>query len=165
MRRTSPTTWGGVSLLTLNAMMTYDFNKQKQWGETQAAHIDTYFGKFFTIEPASDELDRLGIDRIFARCDTGVRFGVEYKADEKAAITGNVFIETVAVDERDVYGWAYTSLAQKLVYYVPALSRCYVHNMIFIKSEVAGWARQYPVNAVKHGRLEPASYPRSRGTR
>lgn len=131
----------------------YEFKSKLRQGEAEEAELDREFSRRwqFKCRPVSMALQRLGIDRIWEAPD-GRRFSVEYKADWTAARTGNVFIETVSVDSEGVPGWALTSLAQLLVYYIPPLKLAYVVYMTAIKKQLHKWFGRYEQKAVPNGR-------------
>jgi len=100
--------------------MTYTFDTQKARGDAGESFLDQVFAADYEVRPATRAEQRRGIDRIFTHRQTGRRLTVEYKTDYKAAHTGNAFVETVSVDTAGKAGWAYSSAADYLIYYVPA---------------------------------------------
>ena len=141
--------------------MTYNFDRQKARGDAGEAFLDRWFADTYTIQPATREEQRRGIDRIFLHRQTGERLAVEYKTDYKAARTGNAFVETVSVDTADKAGWAYSSEADYLIYYVPGDDLIYVLTLETIRRELPRWVQEYPPRATKnegyatHGVLVP----------
>lgn len=135
--------------------MAYDFSTQLYRGADSERTLDRYFGRWYVVEPVSMELQRLGIDRKFT-APNGVVWMVEYKADETAARTGNAFIETVSVDRAAKMGWAYTSAAQMLVYFVPPTQAVYVLSVERIKTWLLPRLAEYPEKAIPNrGRGQP----------
>lgn len=57
----------------------------------------------------------MGIDRLLTRPDGSV-VTVEYKFDLAASRTGNIFFETVSVDQRDIPGWGWSSQADYWIF-------------------------------------------------
>jgi len=112
--------------------------------------LDGYFKQWYDIAPASETQQRDGIDRIFTCRETGRRFTVEYKADGVAVRTGNAFVETWSVAEDDRRGWAYTSCAQMLIYFVPQSGAVYMASMLQIKEMLKEWAATYKEKSVKN---------------
>ena len=114
-------------------------------GELEEKNLDRFFIELWHvgIQPATKEQQRDGIDRVWTTPDER-RFSVEYKADWKAAETGNAFIEVVSVDKDGKPGWAYTSLAQYLIYYIPPWKRVYICPMTMIKERLLDWVGRYP---------------------
>ena len=141
----------------------YNFNGKLSEGEQHEADLDRYYSQWFDIQSVSMNAQRSGIDRVWTRKSTNVSYSMEYKSDTKAASTGNAFIETVSVDAAGKPGWAYTSCAQLLAYYVPPLNRVYHLTMMAIKNNVDKWAKMYPPGKAKndgyytHGVLVPLS--------
>ena len=125
--------------------MEHDFEEKLVEGEVAEAELDNYFSRWQKIKPVSRELQRLGIDRIWTNKISGTRTTVEYKADSRAADTGNAFIETVSVQSKTQSkpGWAKTSCAQVLVYYLPNVKRVYVFEMLSIREQLADWGKAY----------------------
>ncbi len=126
-------------------MAVYDFEQQRQQGNAGEGFLDAFFAtKGYAIRPASDEEQRRGIDRAFTSPKTGKVSTVEYKTDSTAARTGNAFIETVSVDAAGKMGWALTSQADILVYFIPPLSRIIVVPFMALHWELPRWIREYP---------------------
>lgn len=123
----------------------YDFESKFEDGQKYEAELDHFFSKWYDIRPVGRELQRLGIDRIFTAKDTGERYSVEYKSDEKTFHTGNVFVETVSVDTQNKLGWALTSCAQLIVYFVPQLRKVYITQTVKIKRKVREWKAVYKI--------------------
>lgn len=123
-------------------MKTHTWNN-KNIGDMGETILDKHFSKWFNIEEVSREEQRLGIDRIFTKKDIPVKFSVEYKTDLMAGKTNNVFIETMSVEEKNKLGWAYTSLAQYIMYFVPTTSIYFVISVVEMKHCLAGWKTNY----------------------
>lgn len=141
--------------------MTYTFGAQKARGDAGEALLDQVFAADYEIRPATRAEQRRGIDRIFTQRKTGRHLAVEYKTDYKAAHTGNAFVETVSVDTAGKAGWAYSSAADYLIYYVPSDEVIYVIALEVLRRELPRWAREYPLRAAQnegyatHGVLVP----------
>jgi hypothetical protein len=141
--------------------MTYTFDAQKARGDAGESFLDQVFAADYEIRPATRTEQRQGIDRIFTRRQTGRRLAVEYKTDYKAAHTGNAFVETVSVDTAGKAGWAYSSHADYLIYYVPGDEVIYVIALEALRRELPRWVRAYPHRAAQnesyttHGVLVP----------
>jgi len=114
------------------------------------AVLDRYFKQWYDVAPASEAQQRDGIDRVFSCQKTGRRFTVEYKADGVAARTGNAFVETWSVAEDKRRGWAYTSHAQMLIYFVPQTGAIYMASMLKIKEMLETWTADYREKSVKN---------------
>ncbi len=123
----------------------YDFQRQMRQGGEGEAFLDAFFtGKGYAIAAASPEQQRQGIDRIFTSPGTGRVSLVEYKTDHAAARTGNAFIETISVDAAGKMGWALTSQAEILVYYIPPAGTITVVPFMALHWEMPRWLRDYP---------------------
>lgn len=97
----------------------YSMTQQLAKGAGAEARLDRHFADRFQIEPATHNQQRQGIDRRFTHRESGIIYTVEYKTDWTAGRTGNAFVETVSVDRERTPGWAYSSQAEWLVYFVP----------------------------------------------
>jgi len=86
---------------------------------------------------------------------------VEYKTDHTAARTGNAFIETISVDSEQKAGWAFTSQADVVLYYVPGRDQVYVLRTTAVRSRLPFWLQACEVRQVPndgyhtHGLLVP----------
>jgi hypothetical protein len=123
----------------------YEFTKQKAKGQQFEAFLDKYFSARFDIRRATWDQQHQGIDRIFTLRDTKKTFSVEYKADSMACRTHNAFVETVSVDTQNIPGWAHTSKAAKLMYYVPGVEVIYVIPFSRLRAQLSRWAEEYPL--------------------
>lgn len=140
--------------------MTYDFDHQLAEGEEGEAYLDAFFReRGHTIRPATHDEQRQGIDRVFTAPDGRVA-RVEYKTDFLAAKTGNAFVETVSVDRHGKMGWALTSQADTLIYYLPG-KVIYVLPFMSLRWALPTWIRDYPAKSAQnrdyatHGILVP----------
>jgi hypothetical protein len=140
-------------------MTCYPFHTQQAQGEAGEAVLDRFFSRWYRILPAGRAQQRRGIDRVFVAGQR--RLAVEYKSDSTAAKTGNAFVETVSVDTSRTPGWAYTSQADFLVYFIPPDGLVYVVQLATLRRALPGWLRRYPVRAIPnegyhtHGVLVP----------
>ena len=138
---------GGINI----PMTTYDFNEQMAQGDEGESFLDSFFAaKGYAIRHATRDEQRKGIDRALTSPRSGDVSLVEYKTDHTAARTGNAFIETVSVDAAGKMGWALTSQADILVYYVPPLAVMYVVPFRALHWEMPRWLRQYPPRQAKN---------------
>ena len=131
--------------------MTYDFAAQLAKGEQAEAQLDRFFADRFDITKATREEQRQGIDRHFRNKADGRTFRIEYKADERASATGNAFVETMSVDSAGKQGWAYTSQADLLLYYLPKDLLVYVIRLKDLRQQLAGWRATYPQRKADNG--------------
>jgi len=121
----------------------YNFKEQYKKGNKHARFLDEHYSKVFHIEVVSKFLEKLGIDRIFTHLKTGAKNSIEYKADERAATTGNIFVETISVDTTKTLGWAYTSCAQWLMIYIPEKNIVYHTTPIHVRQKIEEWQEMY----------------------
>lgn len=129
----------------------HDFDTSFALSKGDEAEVDAYFGRWFSIEQATREQERCGIDRIWTD-RKGRVFAVEYKADRRAAETGNLFIETESVDTARTPGWALTCQAQLVVVYVPGRREVFVLDTLRLKAALPDWMERFPrVEAVNRG--------------
>ena len=123
-------------------MVQHNFMDSLAVGEEHEKLLDEFFSRYFDITPATNEEQRLGIDRFFVMKGTGERYSVEYKTDIRAHDTGNAFIETVSVmrgGEVEKLGWVYTSTAQRLLYYIPGMEAVFIFDTMTLRDLVKKW--------------------------
>lgn len=141
--------------------MIYDFQTQLRAGQTHEEYLDAFNRQWFDIREADRDEQRRGIDRIFTEKNTGAIYTVEYKADTTATRTGNAFVETISVDTANKPGWAYTSKADWLLYYLPASGLIYFFEFAKFRRHLPRWAREFPTRSIPnngyktHGILVP----------
>lgn len=138
----------------------HDFDAQLTRGASGEAILDRFFAaRGHYIQEATRGQQQGGIDRVFLK-DGKVAY-VEYKTDFRAHETGHVFVETVSMDSSDKAGWAYTSAADYLVYYIPATRQIYVIPLEVLRRILPQWADAYPRASAQnetyatHGLLVP----------
>jgi len=120
----------------------YDFDVQLKKGEKGEAVLDKFFSRHYSIQYVSQEVQRIGIDRIFIT-KLNTYYTIEYKTDWTARKTGNAFIEIMSVDKTKKYGWAYTSGAQIIVYFIPINNDVYMLNPLKLKQKIPKWLDIY----------------------
>lgn len=141
----------------------HKFDDKLAEGVRAEAELDAFFrGRFgFEITPATRAEQRLGIDRHFFQPSTGGGAKVDYKTDFRAHETGNAFIETVSVDTAGKPGWAISSHADWIIYYIPALYRVYVLELATIRRWLNLWGEIFQTRVAHnqaygtHGILVP----------
>jgi hypothetical protein len=131
---------------------TYSFIDQLEQGQHWEGVLDEYFSTWYTIREATRDEQRKGIDRWFRRIPGPggqditrthpAPIAVEYKADDKTDKTGNVFIETDSVVEKDKPGWAWKSEADILVY-LAIPDTLYIAQMKNVRRMIPEWRRGY----------------------
>lgn len=122
----------------------YEFNRQLNKGAEGERQLDEAFSLDYVIQKATAAEQRQGIDRIFVRRRDGLRLKVEYKTDFLAHRTGNAFIETISVDTAGKSGWAYSSDADYLIYFVFEDLLVYFVPMTIVRERLPLWLRRYP---------------------
>lgn len=130
----------------------HKFEDSRKREEEHNKDLDGFYSEWFEISPVTLKAQKAGIDRTWTQRKTKYRYSVEYKADEKATYTGNVFIETISVDDgkRETPGWGYTSCAQLLVYYLPNEGVAYRTSMLNVKFHIDDWAGLYPIRSAQN---------------
>lgn len=123
--------------------MTFSFREQLAKGEEAERFLDGYFDDRFKVLPVTREGQRKGIDRVFIDRQTHEHARVEYKTDWRAQATRNAFIETVSVDSQEKRGWAYTTQADLVFYYVPGEELVYVLQPAVIRQCLPAWQQRY----------------------
>ena len=108
--------------------------------------IDRCFCGDYHIKRVTRASQKKGVDRILVCKKTGLRYTVEYKTDQRTADTGNIFVETISVDEPLRLGWAYTSYAQLLAYHVPQWGKVSLTPMTMVKWHVEEWKQRYKMS-------------------
>src|SRR5574341_40246 len=141
-------------------MPVYDFDDQKLVGRRGESVLDDFFRqRGHTVLSATRGQQRVGIDRVFLR--DGKMTLVEYKTDLVAHRTGKVFIETISVDTDGKPGWAYSSQADLLVYFIPHQRVIYVMPLEHLRQQLPRWCDAYPTRPAQneeyatHGILVP----------
>ena len=129
-------------------MKIYDFDEHLIEGQEAEAFLDTVFSKFVEIQEVEIDLQRKGIDRIFLMNNMAV--AVEYKADRKASITGNVFIEITSVSTTGAEGWARKTQADWIVYFLPQEMIAYLIPVKEMKKRLNDWWNSYPVGTAQN---------------
>lgn len=128
--------------------MSYDFNKQLSQGIIGENFLDSVFSPCYQILPASYQQQRQGIDRVFVNLDEDIHYLIEYKTDKRAVYTGNCFVETTSVDTANKLGWAYTSQADRLIYFLPQSSKVYLINLSELRSRLPVWKQHCPTRVI-----------------
>lgn len=142
-------------------MTLYTFDAQLAQGEQGEAFLDGVFRRWYIVLPASRDDQRSGIDRWFIHLRLRRVLAVEYKTDARAGQTHHAFVETVSVDTANKPGWAITSQADYLAYYVPGDELVYIIKFARLRLALPRWTRQYPARQIAnqgyqtHGLIVP----------
>jgi len=115
------------------------WNEDLLFGKQHEELIDEYIRSLgIEVTEVPRELERCGVgDRYWSK--NGVITSVEYKTDKTAQYTSNLFCE---IQQTRQPGWAYTTTAQYLVYWVLP-SDLYLIPMIVIKEHLPDWELQF----------------------
>ena len=132
-------------------MKIFDFDEQLVEGEEAEAFLDSEFSKFAEVKKVGMDLQRKGIDRAFRMGDKIIT--VEYKADRRATLTGNAFIETTSVSTTWAEGWAKKTQADWVIYFLPQEMLAYLIPVKEMKKRMNGangWRNTYPMRRAQN---------------
>ncbi len=123
----------------------HEFRQSLGTGSLGETLLDGLFGSWWDIEPVSMDDQRRGLDRVFTRGDE--RLDVEYKTDTKGAESGNVFLETVSNDRSGKSGWAHSTEADAVAYYLheDGGGRGLVFEPAELRKALHGWVRRFRI--------------------
>jgi hypothetical protein len=134
----------------VNNKATHTFAAQLAEGQEGEAIIDRWLAaRYSDIEPAVMKDQRRGIDR-WATDTDGQRVGIEIKSDGQGHRTGNVFVETISVDRTGKPGWAFTSQADVLIYWLRKNGTGWLLDPATVRAKVWHWTRAYPVKTASN---------------
>jgi hypothetical protein len=126
-----------------------EFEKDLKVGQAYEDRLIAYLKQWYEVRKATIDQQLQGIDFII-RKPTGDTT-VELKADSRSAETGNAFIETMSRFEDGVYGWAWTTRADLLIYWVVP-SEIIVARPSDIRDALTakdvGWIYKYPTRLI-----------------
>lgn len=135
--------------------MVSHFQQAVDKGEKAEAILDTYFSQWYQINRVSNQEQNQGFDRRFQN-EKGIVRTIEYKMDQRAQQTGNLFAEIWHVnDEGKAWeGWAIRSQADWLVLYIPTINDfsqgvCYWVKMSAFKVALPQWMCQHRIQTIK----------------
>ena len=140
-------------------MATHNFAAKLRQGEEIERLLDDFLDATYVIRKATTEEQRQGIDRWLTPIDpdgTGETISIDYKADWLAVRTGHVFIETISVDRAGKSGWALSSQAQFIFYYLPQRRKLYMLSMAEIQAALPHWALIYQTRLAHNEGYESA---------
>lgn len=122
----------------------HSINRSLPYGQRNELRLDSMAQSLAYKTHYHKSLEKVGIDRIWEK--DGHYWSVEYKTDQKTATTGNVFIETVSVDMANKPGWAISSKAEILVYFMPGLFGADIASLVFmsnLRAQIETWKRTF----------------------
>lgn len=136
-----------------------NFQQKKIEGRAAEDYIAEFLGQQYQIRRATDEEQRRGIDLIITTSD-GTEHKIEVKVDFRAADTGNAFIETTSMEMRPISvgvaaaldtakpGWAKTTQADILLYWVHGLGKVFVLLPGSLRAALGEWGERYRTRSV-----------------
>lgn len=128
----------------------HEFHRSSKVEDRWAPVLDAWLGEHYSFRPATMAEQWRGIDRV-AVDDSGREAGIDYKCDTQAGRTNNVFIETVSNDQSGRPGWAETSEAEWIFYFVtPGLVLAF--RTVRLREALRSWQRRYPTRGARNGR-------------
>lgn len=130
--------------------MTYNFGRQHRQGKDAEQFIYQQFQEYFNVIPAPGYLQDQGVDFTFTDRRNGQTWKVELKTDQVAYRTGNAFIETVSVSRASgsLPGWAHSSQADWLLYFIPQTRKIYRIALTRLRAELSLWEQRYPSRTI-----------------
>ncbi len=127
----------------------HDFGARLGEGERAERHLDAFFrSRGVLVTMATQAQQHFGIDRIF---QSGTSTStIDYKADTRMAQTRNAFVETISVNrppERLKLGWAITSRADHIIYYVPPWNKLWRIPLHSVRLILPEWLERFATRA------------------
>lgn len=134
-------------------MSNYDFGRQHSYGKDAERFIYGAFQNQFNVIPAPAWMQERGVDFTFTDRVNNQAHKVELKTDTLAHRTGNAFIETVSIardGEPHQPGWAYTSEADYLLYFLPRGMPPKIYRIHFesLRQALPVWLDRYPARLI-----------------
>jgi hypothetical protein len=113
------------------------------------AKLDDWLGKSgYVVRPLGPyQPDR----EVVLRDESGI-ITVEYKCDEEAIKTGRLFIETVSNDVSGRLGWAKTTNADWILYFVVPV-RVFAFRPETLRAALDRWSGHFPLKKADNGRF------------
>jgi hypothetical protein len=139
-------------------MKTHDFNESVKIGDSVEKIFDNYFKTKYKISDVSMETQFQGIDRVYQLGEQTYR--IEYKGDTVTQTSGNCFIETMSNIETKRLGWALTSQADFIFYYLFGLSTALCFTPTALRTNLKSWLNQLRSVEVKNKRGSGFYYTR-----
>jgi hypothetical protein len=144
-------------------MTGYQFGVKHGQGKAAEQVIYDLFQESFNVIPAPGYLQAEGVDFTFSDRISGAVYKVELKTDWTGNRTGNAFIETVSVardGEPHQPGWAHTSKADWLLYFLPNPMPPKIYRITFevLRLELPGWMDRYPARLIPNKSPQRGDY-------
>lgn len=119
----------------------HDFHASRQVEARWTPVLDAWLGRRYWFQEATMDEQWRGIDRV-AIDDHGRQVGIDYKCDEAAARTGNIFVETVSNTTTGRRGWAVAGQAD-WIFYLVAPSKVLVLLARRLRSVLPSWQQRF----------------------
>ena len=141
----------------------YGFDDQFDLGCFGEDRLREFRHEHYTLTKSTLEMEKQGIDFVFANRLTGKSWTIELKTDFKAFESRNAFIETISVDNATQHraGWVYTSMAQILLYFIPQSGSLYILDLARLREQMPAFARRFQTVSTSSHRY--GSYYRTHG--
>jgi hypothetical protein len=131
--------------------MPHDFDKSKGVEDRWAPVLDEWLRQHYRIREATRDEQWRGIDRV-AIDDDGREVGIDYKCDQVAQRTGNLFVETVSNDRSGRKGWTLTGEAE-WVFYFATPSTVYAFREDRLREALPGWTARFKTRPAPNARF------------
>lgn len=130
----------------------HSFRTEYRKGRAVEAILDELLRCMYRVRPASRAEQRAGADRILTGWESGRSLRAEYKADYRAAETGNAFIELACGEEP---GWAKKlGGSDILLYALPQEGRALLLHSAEIAEALPSWEARFGARSVLNGTYE-----------
>jgi hypothetical protein len=116
---------------------------ERRW----APVLDEWLSAEYLVREATTEEQWRGIDRFLA--DGENTYTVDYKCDEKWKGTGNVFVEITSNQKTGRAGWALTSEADWLMYFLTP-ARVLALRFETLRRDLPAWQKRYPIRSARN---------------
>jgi hypothetical protein len=133
---------------------------ERRWAPT----LDRWLREAYDLREATMDEQWQGIDRVAVTPEGPV--GIDYKCDERAARTGNLFFELVSNDVTGREGWVFSSRADWLAYFIVP-DEVWMFLFRRVRSRLPAWWMRYPLRAALNDgyRTQGVCVPRSMARR
>jgi hypothetical protein len=140
------------------------FAESRSVEERWAPTLDHWLGEASELREATTAEQWQGIDRVALTADGVIT--IDYKCDEQASGTKNLFIEIVSNDVTGRPGWAYTSQADWLAYFIVP-DQVWMFLLPRLRQALAKWRTTYAIRCAVNAsyRTRGVCVPRSRAER
>ena len=124
-----------------------DLRRGRRFGQMVYA---AYRSQGLRVAPSDGHTDWVfGIDATLYR-DGEQHATIQVKGDERAADTGNLFLETVSVEHAGLEGGSFDTQAEWIIYVLPHLTVGWVFWTDQLQAAVREWQKHYPERQVQN---------------